>query len=338
MAGLKEGLKDEARFVRRHHYKAVSCFPIGFYVDTFSNLLNDHTADAQKSIIARVNNPRLSEPNWQATSTSMWFGNLKTYAEWEAGFHAYARFRDLLDRLLDTVDKANQWEQRSGEIVEWDWRVEDSLNAFNNVNCRHLCRGLLPSGKEPLKKNAFNSHLLDFPATKQDHAKEVYSALVDKDQEDRGWIQQFVHPKKAFNTKKSSTLMAKAYFDKIMDEWNRVFDPKEHVSFGGEQLPSEGVQHLSGHVVRRKPQKENVVYSGAGNGLHLLTEDERLFVSPFLEVTKVWLSKQPYLLNSREQYINYLQDAIMDPLLRLGYTVCTVSPVFAPFVENRKIY
>lgn len=326
MTGLKEGLKKEARQMRRHHYKNTSSLPIAFYKKTFAALLDDQSKENTEMLIAKVSNPRADAPHWQATSTNMWFQNLRSYADWEASFHAYRRFTAVLENLLQSEERRREWRERCSSIVDWNWWVEESAEAFESVNCRLLCQALEPSSKDALKKKAIDAKVLDFPTADRDDAAKVYSDLTAGDLESQGWIHQFIHPKKAFVSKKSSTaLAAKASFDKVIDEWSRIYSPQEHLSLGVEEPSSDKVHHVFGVVVKRKPQVHNLVYSGAGTGLHLNTDDERLFVSPFLEVAKAWLARQPYLLHSQAQYVNYLQDALMDPLLRLGYTVCTVS-------------
>ncbi|CAD7701397.1 unnamed protein product, partial [Ostreobium quekettii] len=63
MCGIKEGIKAEQVHVRRHHYKGISCFSIGFYLDTFEALLDPRTQDDLVATVARVSNPRESVPN-----------------------------------------------------------------------------------------------------------------------------------------------------------------------------------------------------------------------------------------------------------------------------------
>ncbi|CAD7701396.1 unnamed protein product, partial [Ostreobium quekettii] len=190
-------------------------------------------------------------------------------------------------------------------------------------------------GKEPLKKKAIEDQVLVFAPDDRNRARKLYQVTVDADLAGRGWIHQFVHPMFAFNSRKSeTTLVAKAYFDKILDEWNRVFNPEEHLSILPERTLNDSVQRLFGEVVKRTPSTINLIYTGVGNGLHLLTEDERLFITPFFEVAKTWLASQPYLLYSHAQYTNYLQNALMDPLLRLFYTVCTIAALKREWKEG----
>ncbi|CAD7694767.1 unnamed protein product, partial [Ostreobium quekettii] len=42
----------------------------------------------------------------------------------------------------------------------------------------------------------------------------------------------------------------------------------------------------------------------------------------------------PYLLFSEAQLVNYLESAVMEPLFRLGYTVCTSDNIANDNVEE----
>ena len=209
--------------------------------------------------------------------------------------------------------------------------MSKSGKALDNPNYRIFCLALSPSTREPLSKKHVEAQALDcYPSDSKKDAKERYSRSTAGDARRNSWLQQFVHPKKAFNPKKlDSALVANAVFDKIIAEDEAIHNPKE--SLGLKPTSTEKVHYLYGSVLQQKPQVDNLTSSGAGNGLHLDTDDERLFSTPFLEVTKAWLARQPYLLNSQDQYVNYLQDALMGPLLRLGYTVCTVSAFCSTF-------
>ena len=320
MVGLKTDGKDKEG-VKRHQYRTVASFPAAFYRDTFKVLLSDNPSHLV-DVIGRVSggaSAKTGATTWASTSIVNWFERLRKYALWVACYYSYKHFCHLLLKEAAAEKKVEDWKDLFKQIVEWDPDA-DTLTAFESLPCRTLIEGLVPAKKDPLLPKAIKSQ---DPGDDRDTSGAI-AVYKDMAAGCKGsWFPQFLYPKLARNPKASPKgSLANRIFDRILDEHARLLADEKTAA------PSWSVEvafNRSGRVVRRPNPQDNLLLTGAGNGLHLLTSAEREYVAPIFTAAKAWMAKQPYLLYPAAHLITYLQFEVLAPLVELAYAVCTVG-------------
>ena len=82
------------------------------------------------------------------------------------------------------------------------------------------------------------------------------------------------------------------------------------------QPVAHALYHHFGRVAVRPPiHDENALLRGQGDGLHLVTPQENLFLAPFARAARWWLERQVQLFPGLDQLTLALRDAVVQPLL-----------------------
>ena len=167
--------------------------------------------------------------------------------------------------------------------------------------------------------------MANVPLHQRADGKLEYERLRDKDVADGTWVQQFVHPSAALKETGAGKGHAnRKIFEAVLESFNDSLASTPQPKKKMRKTWSDAVVHNFGQVVQRRPQENNLIYTGAGNSLHSLTTDECKYLSPFLLVARAWLAKQTNLLHSHSQYVGFVEEAVVAPLFKLAYTFYTV--------------
>lgn len=316
---------EEKRAPRRFHYKNVAAFPEVFYEETFGALLSDD-ASKSKAVVNLTTQVfvKKAETQWASPSTNDWFLALKEFSTWTSKFETYRQFRGLLKAAIPPEDprKVQVWEAKFSTLVPWDPHSDDKAAAYTNDKWRDFVESLVPAGRDPLSTPKRKAQEKDWGRLGVPEGKFPYYATVTAGLKKYvDWFPQFAEPRAAQEPGSG----AKAVMQKILENWQKIaYPPAKEEAEDPPSVPDLKFQR-EGIVVVRPKCEHNLKLTGAGDGLEKLTTVARLFCAPFLKAGQKWLSKQPYLLYSRAALTEYLQTAVVAPLLELAYKICTVG-------------